>query len=147
MATSCRDGMTSWPGHSNVRQESVVKHFLYNRLQSLLDRKLIERDGQRYRLARRGEDYNASLISGLPDAGQSRVRELLATVEAFNRSQQDMLRERLENMDPFAFERLICDLLTEMGYEDVEVTQPTDWATALTSTPLSFVGCVTSTSS
>ena len=113
-------------GHSNVRQESVVKHFLYNRLQSLLDRKLIERDGQRYRLARRGEDYNASLISGLPDAGQSRVRELLATVEAFNRSQQDMLRERLENMDPFAFERLICDLLTEMGYEDVEVTQPTN---------------------
>jgi restriction system protein len=113
-------------GHSNVRQESVVKHFLYNRLQSLLDRKLIEREGQRYRLARRGEDYLGSLISGLPDSGESRVRELLATVEAFNRSQRDMLRERLENMDPFAFERLICDLLTEMGYEDVEVTQPTN---------------------
>ena len=58
--------------HSNVRQESVVKHFLYNRLQSLLDRKLIERDGQRYRLTRRGEDYLGSLISGLPDSGQSR---------------------------------------------------------------------------
>jgi restriction system protein len=113
-------------GHSNVRQESVVKHFLYNRLQSLLDRKLIERDGQRYRLLRAGEDYLASLISGLPDSGESRVRALLATVEAFNRSQRDMLRDRLENMDPFAFERLICDLLTEMGYDDVEVTQPTN---------------------
>jgi restriction system protein len=112
--------------HSNVRQESVVKHFLYNRLRSLLDRRLIERDGQRYRLLRTGEDYLGSLISGLPDSGQGRVRELLATVETFNRSQRDMLRERLENMDPFAFERLICDLLTEMGYEDVEVTQPTN---------------------
>jgi hypothetical protein len=37
-----------------------------------------------------------------------------------------MLRERLENMGPFAFERLICDLLSEMGYEDVEVTQPSN---------------------
>ena len=113
-------------GHSNVRQESVVKHFLYNRLQSLLDRKLIERDGQRYRLTRRGEEYLESLISGLPDSGQNRTRELLAGVETFNRSQREMLRERLENMDPYAFERLICDLLTEMGYEDVEVTQPSN---------------------
>ena len=53
-------------GHSNVRQESVVKHFLYNRLKNLLDRKLIERDGQRYKLTRRGDDYLGSLASGLP---------------------------------------------------------------------------------
>jgi len=110
-------------GHSNVRQESVVKDFLYKRFQSLRDRKLIERDGQRYRLAQRGDEYLGSLTSGLPDTGQSRTTELLATVETFNRSQREMLRERLENMDPYAFEQLICDLLTEMGYEDVEVTQ------------------------
>jgi len=113
-------------GHSNVRQESVVKHFLYNRLQSLLDRKLIERDGQRYHLTRPGEDYLGSLISGLPDQGQSRTRELIAAVGTFNRSQREILRERLENMDPYAFEQLICDLLTEMGYEDVMVTQPSN---------------------
>ena len=113
-------------GHSNVRQESVVKHFLYNRLQSLLDRKLIERDGQRYRLTRRGEEYLGSLISGLPDSGSEPYPRTPRMVEAFNRSQREMLRERLENMDPYAFERLICDLLTEMGYEDVEVTQPSN---------------------
>jgi restriction system protein len=113
-------------GHSNVRQESVVKHFLYNRLQSLLDRKIIERDGQRYRVTRRGEEYLASLISGLPDSGSNRTRDLLAGVETFNRSQREILRERLEDMDPYAFERLIYDLLTEMGYEDVEVTQPSN---------------------
>jgi restriction system protein len=112
--------------HSNVQKESVVKHFLYNRLQNLLDRKLIDREGQRYRLTRTGEKYLASLISGLPDAGQSRTRELLAGVETFNRSQRELLRERLENMHPYAFEQLICDLLTEMGYEDVQVTQPSN---------------------
>jgi hypothetical protein len=53
-----------------------------------------------------------------PDTGQHRTRELLATVESFNRSKREMLRERLENMDPYAFEQLICDLLTEMGYEE-----------------------------
>ena len=36
------------------------------------------------------------------------------------------LHERLENMDPYAVERLIYYLLTEMGYEDVEVTQPSN---------------------
>ena len=112
--------------HSNVRQESVVKHFLYNRLQSLLDRKLIERDGQRYRLTRRGRGLPGIADLRAARLGSEPTRELLATVETFNRSQRDMLRDRLENMDPFAFERLICDLLTEMGYEDVEVTQPTN---------------------
>ncbi len=112
--------------HSKVRQESVVKGFLYRRLQNLLDRKLIDREGQRYRLTPRGEEYLESLTSGLPDAGQNRTKELLAGVETFNRSQRETLRERLEKMDPYAFERLICDLLTEMGYEDVEVTQPSN---------------------
>jgi restriction system protein len=112
--------------HSKVQQESVVKGFLYRRLKNLLDRKLIEREGQRYRLTGRGGEHLESLVSGLPDSGQNRTRELLAGVETFNRSQREMLRERLENMDPYAFERLICDLLLEMGYEDVEVTLPSN---------------------
>jgi restriction system protein len=29
-------------------------------------------------------------------------------------------------MDPYSFEQLICDLLTEMGYEDVQVTEPSN---------------------
>ena len=101
--------------HSNVRQESVVKHFLYNRLQSLLDRKLIERNGQRYKLTRQGEDYLGSLTSGVLDSGLSRTQELIGAVEVFNRSQREMLRERLETMDPYAFERLIYDLLYRDG--------------------------------
>lgn len=112
--------------HSGVYKESSVKHFLYNRLQNLMDRKLVERDGQRYRLTKDGEDYLDALASGLPVTAQSRTQGLIRSVEDFNRTQRDLLRERLENMNPFAFEHLICDLLTEMGYEDVEVTQPTN---------------------
>jgi restriction system protein len=112
--------------HSDVRKESVVKHFLYNRLQNLMDRKLVERDGQRYRSTTAGADYLDALSSGLPLSAQSRTQGLIRSVEEFKRTQRDLLRERLENMNPFAFEHLICDLLTEMGYEDVEVTQPTN---------------------
>jgi restriction system protein len=111
---------------SNIQQESVVKDFLYRRLQNLMDRKLVDRDGQRYRLTKGGEDYLDALASGLPVTAQSRTQGLIRSVEDFNRTQRDLLRERLENMNPFAFEHLICDLLTEMGYEDVEVTQPTN---------------------
>lgn len=112
--------------HSDARKESVVKHLLHTRLQSLLDRKLVERDGQRYRLTKRGEDYLNALTSGLPVSEQSRTQTVIRSVEDFNRTQRDLLRERLESMNPFAFEQLICDLLTEMGYDDVEVTQPTN---------------------
>jgi restriction system protein len=112
--------------HSDVRKESVVKHFLYNRLQNLMDRKLVDRDGQRYRLTKAGEDYLDALSSGLPGLAQSRTQRLIRSVEEFNRTQRDLLRERLENMNPFAFKQLIRDLLTEMDYEDVEVTQPTN---------------------
>lgn len=111
--------------NSNIQQESVVKDFLYRRLQNLMDRKLVDREGQRYRLTSAGEDYLQVLSSDIPGS-HTRSQELLRGVDAFNRSQRDLLRERLENMNPFAFERLICDLLVEMGYEDVEVTQPSN---------------------
>ena len=87
---------------------------------------MVERDGQRYRLTKTGEDYLDALSSGLPVLAHSRTQGLIRSVEDFNRTQRDVLRECLENMNPFAFEHLICDLLTEMGYEDVEVTQPTN---------------------
>lgn len=112
--------------HSGVYKESSIKHFLYNRLQNLMDRKLVERDGQRYRLTKAGENYLAALTSGLPVTAQSRTQGLIRSVEDFNRTQRDLLRERLETMNPFAFEQLIRDLLIEMDYEDVEVTQPTN---------------------
>jgi restriction system protein len=111
--------------NSNILRETVIKDFLYRRLQNLMERKLVERDGQRYRLTKAGEDYLETLSSGL-HGNQSRSQELLRGVDTFNRSQRELLRERLENMNPYAFERLICDLLTEMGYEDVEVTQPSN---------------------
>jgi restriction system protein len=112
--------------HSGNYKESSIKHYLYNRLQNLIDRRLVERDGQRYRLTKSGEGHLAALTSGLPMTAQSRTQGLIRSVEEFNRTQRDLLRERLENMNPFAFEHLICDLLNEMGYEDVEVTQPTN---------------------
>lgn len=111
--------------HSNIQRDSVVKDFLYHRLQNLVDRQLALRDGQRYKLTRRGEEYLATLAASLP-GGQSRTQELLTALESHNQAQRELLRQRLEKMNPFAFERLICDLLVEMGYEDVEVTQPTN---------------------
>ncbi len=111
--------------HSNIQQESVMKDFLYRRLHNLIDRRFAVRDGQRYRLTDAGAAYLDLLSSELP-GGQPPSQQLLRAVESFNREQRELLRDRLENLNPFAFERLVCDLLTEMGYEDVEVTQPTN---------------------
>jgi hypothetical protein len=62
--------------NSNIQQESVVKDFLYRRLQNLMDRKLVDREGQRYRLTKAGEDYLDALASGLPVTALSRTQGL-----------------------------------------------------------------------
>ena len=94
------DLLPSWReflvGCSSIQQDSVVKDFLYRRLQNLLDRQLVQRDGHRYKLTKRGEDYLATLTASLPDGGQRRTRELLTAVETHHRAQRDLFRERLE---------------------------------------------------
>ena len=72
--TSFLNGVEFVTSPSDARKESVVKHFLYNRLQNLMDRKLVERDGQRYRLTKAGEDYLDDPASGLPVSAQSQTQ-------------------------------------------------------------------------
>jgi len=46
---------------------------------------------------------------------------ILREINTYNAVQMDLLRERLGEMPPQRFERLVADLLEAMGYEDVEV--------------------------
>lgn len=99
---------------------STTKDTLRRRLVNLVERGFVERDGNYYVITPAGIDYAASFSrTGLADPERAVTR----AIAEYNRSQRQAVRDRLARMKPSAFERLVRDLLEEMGYDDVEVTK------------------------
>ena len=100
--------------------ESTVRDSMRRRLSNLIERGLVEKNGNLYSatpdglayLKRTGDEDSAG---GDQDRVWSLVRQQENTV-------RESLRDLLRDMDPFVFEYLIKRLLEEMGYLNVEVT-------------------------
>lgn len=123
--------LESWADHlhknSRIRSDSATRSYLYQRLRNLLTRQLVRRSGQQYAITAAGlawlgeaGDTNGTAPEADPNA------ELIALVQEKQDQVRDAIREILADMDPYAFEHLIHDLLVEMGYVDVEVTSPSN---------------------
>ncbi|MDP7639062.1 MAG: UvrD-helicase domain-containing protein, partial [Candidatus Hydrogenedentes bacterium] len=106
--------------YSKFKAPSAVKDALRRRLANLVDRGLVDREGNIYVITKSGLDYAASFnTAGLSDPR----REVTRAINLYNESQKDALRERLSVIPPYQFEHLVSELLEAMGYEDVEVTK------------------------
>jgi restriction system protein len=105
---------------STYNSMSTKKDTLRLRLGNLVDRGLVERDGNTYVITDAGLQY-ASLFA--EEEGGSPRQELQRALKEHNDTQRVVLRDRLAEMSPNDFEYLVRDLLEEMGYEDVEVTK------------------------
>ena len=101
--------------------ESTIKDTMRRRLSNLLERGLVERKGNLYSATPKGLDYlqkagdEDATVGGDQDKVWALVRQHENTV-------RETLRELLREMDPFAFEYLIKQLLEEMDYQKVDVT-------------------------
>ncbi len=124
------DLLDSWldflRGESDIRSESAVKSMLSARLRNLNQRDLVNRTGYSYVITQGGLDYlemvdKAAGRDAEPDPDQH-LRELLRKQKQRIR---ESIRDLLADIDPFAFEHVIRQLLEEMGYDDVEVTSAT----------------------
>jgi len=102
--------------------ENSIANSVSARLKNLTDRGLITRKGHTYQISDSGLVYLNRC--GGTDNGLAPTVELLVN-EKNTRARQD-LAEYLQSMNPIKFEHLIKRLLEEMGYEDVEVTSPTN---------------------
>lgn len=111
--------------YSNNRKESVFKDSLRRRLLNLIDRNLVFRDGIRYNITPKGQEYLRGFSKQLT-AAVSEEQKLHNDVELFNSKQKAKLKEFLHSLPPTQFEYLVKDLLDGMGFEDVEVTSPTN---------------------
>jgi len=105
--------------YSKYGTTSTVKDTLRRRLVNLIDRDLVKREGNVYSLTVKGLEYEKQVAN----REEALELELMHSIEIFNKKQREALRDRLSGMNPFKFEHLIRDLLEEMGYEDVSVTQ------------------------
>ncbi|MFX0065850.1 MAG: restriction endonuclease [Candidatus Hermodarchaeota archaeon] len=114
------DFMPDWSDflleNSNYRKERSMKHELTQRLKNLLDRGLIERKGFNYEITNQGLAY---LNETRSEKGLSELTNVINKVKTQNK---ENLRAKLANIRPYRFEKIIEDLLNEMGYEDVETT-------------------------
>lgn len=110
-----------------VSKFSTPKTFgdtLGRRLLNLVDRGLIERDGNRYSLTDDGLAYLKSFPERNDNTKPSTERtDVSSAVRTFNEAQIVKLRKRLMELEPYAFEHFVKELLEEMEYENVEVTR------------------------
>lgn len=106
--------------YSRFGTASTIKDTLRRRLVNLVERGLVERDGNAYVITPAGIEYAAMFARS--DTVDPK-REVMRAINAYNRSQQESLREVLADMLPAQFEHLVRDLLEAMGYEDVQVTK------------------------
>lgn len=119
-----RDILEEWGefllANSKFGTASTIKDTLRRRMQNLVERGFVDRDGNTYTITETGISYAAN--TDRPAALQPR-QQVLGAIKKYNEEQKAELRERLSVMDPYKFETLVKDLLDAMGYEDVEVTK------------------------
>ena len=111
--------------HGRVKSDSATRSYLYQRLRNLLDRELVSRSGARYAVTPAGLSWLGE-ADAADDTEVDPNAELLALAQRKQEQVKEALREVLGDMDPFAFEHVIKDLLVAMGYDEVEVTSPSN---------------------
>ena len=108
--------------HVTTWSDSSIASSYSARLNNLLDRNLIIKAGSTYRISDAGLAYLQRVSAS--DDGFAVNAELV--VNQKNAHARAKLATYLEAMDPIMFEHLVKLLLEEMGYQDVEVTSPTN---------------------
>ncbi len=131
-AASQSDLYDSWQeflrSETNVRAESAAKSHLSDRLRNLTHRGYAERTGRSYSVTKAGLEYveKAGFEVGADQTEDDPLRQILRLQEEMREGVRDSIRDLLLDIDPYAFEHVVQQLLDAMGYVDTEVTSATN---------------------
>jgi len=103
--------------YSRYGTDSTIKDTLRRRLLNVVERGFATREGNTFDVTSDGAAY---AVDALLETAEPR-NMVLRQINAYNTMQMDLLKERLAEMSPQRFERLVGDLLEAMRYEDVAV--------------------------
>lgn len=114
--------------NTTLQSDTVLKFSLYNRLRNLVERGLVAARGNSYAITEAGLQYLEHYAEATPQPSQpaSRSAELFRLARSLSEEARAQLHAHLLNMNPFQFEALIKLLLEEIGYDNVQVTSPTN---------------------
>ena len=104
---------------SGFRSPSTIRDTLRRRLRNLLDRRLVNRERQKYTVTDTGLRYLTRVGPSPPDDELRAIRNLTRKREA---NVREDLRKHLFQMDPTVFEHLVARVLEAMDYDNVKVT-------------------------
>lgn len=111
---------------SQVRSQSSQANYWYLRINNLLARELIRREGVLYQITEHGLDYLDHVEPLIASIEKDTVEESLSGIRKLVKAQADEVRQKiadtLSEINPYLFEFLIKRLLEAMGYNSVEVT-------------------------
>jgi len=109
---------------TRIRSAYAGRIYLSARLQNLLRRGLVRKLGRSYELTKTGllhlEKVPRQASASSEPAAGAKIRRIIQDEREQMRGE---LRELLYRMEPYAFEKLIRQLLEALGYTDVEVTK------------------------
>lgn len=96
-----------------------------SRLLHLQDRNLVERTGGRWSITELGLSWLRRSGLEAPTRDEGDLQHLWALLHQQQQKTRESLKALLLQMDPIAFEGLICELLELMGYHEIHLTQTT----------------------
>lgn len=107
---------------SNFGTDSTVKDTLWRRIQNLVDRNLVSRNGTTYAITDAGIEYLKKLGGDEEADASEEQQEIWKLVKRHQSGIRAKMQELLDAMDPYAFEHLVKQLLEAMEYQNVAVT-------------------------
>jgi len=116
----------TWTNHLS---ELPIKSALRLRLVNLVERGLVERTNQQYRVTDLGLQYLKKYLRYVTSVDPQTAKpqnDLLSIKNQLDKDARQQLRDYLSKMNPYLFEHLVKRLLEDMGYENVQVTAPSN---------------------
>jgi restriction system protein len=114
---------------SKISSASMIKDTLRRRLLNMVERGLVNRDGNRYSISEAGRAYLKALGEQTPASEKKSLGttpteiDAAAAIATHNKTARAALVGRLMALEPYAFEHFVKELLEAMDYENVQVTK------------------------
>lgn len=111
---------------SNIRSDSYARAALYERLRNLLARNLVVKSGRATSLSEAGLAWLRKAGVQMDASGSREEQDIWSLAKQHEERVREALLDELRGMNPYAFEHLIAALLDAMGYDDPQVTSPSN---------------------
>ena len=105
--------------HSHFGTQATIRDTLRRRLNNLVERGYVSREGVTYLITKKGLEYAEQFTQ--VDLDQK--RDVIRAIKSFNREQMTKLSSLLAFMKQRDFEFFVQELLESMGYEDIKITK------------------------